>query len=170
MCMRVYTHVCFRIALHSCLMHNLHYSTHDKSSPFWGNLTTWSRRIIAFLPRFCCDTADGHPLAPPPAWLMGLWRSDFQIFAFVYDEDFRDDDGALWVRFTDICYCVWWGFWWWWQGFLGQIFRYLVATKLVDVDAHPPTRLLAGSLMFLFEERFRYLYIRAKRLGWSSHW
>ena len=78
-------------------------------------------------------------------------------------------DGTLAVRFSDICYCVWWGFWWWWQGFLGQIFRYLVATKLLDVDAHPPTRLLAGSL-FLFEERFRYLYIRAKRLGWSSHW
>ena len=78
-------------------------------------------------------------------------------------------DGTLAVRFSDICYCVWWGFWWWWKDFLGQIFRYLVATKLLDVDAHPPTRLLAGSL-FLFEERFRFLYIRAKRLGWSSHW
>ena len=38
--------------------------------------------------------------------MKGLSGSDFQIFAIVYDEDFGDDDGTFWVRFSDICYCV----------------------------------------------------------------
>ena len=35
-------------------------------------------------------------------------------------------DGTLAVRFSDICFCVWWGFSWWWRGFVGQIYRYLL--------------------------------------------
>ena len=168
MCMRVYsTHVYFRITLHfctSCIFGHMTKALHFEE--IWRHDPVASSR---FCPVFVATLLTATPCSPSCL-----------------------TDGTLAVRFSDICFCVWWGFSWWWRGFVGQIYRYLLlcmmrilvmVTGLSGSDFQifgcdqtcgrrcpPPTRLLAGSLMFLFEERFRYLYIRAKRLGWSSHW
>ena len=146
MCMRVYTHVCFRIALHSVFCTSCIFCRMTKGLHFeeiWRHDPVASAR---FCPVFVATLLTATPLLP---LLLDWWDFGGQIFRYLLLCMMR-----ILVMMT---------------GLSGSDFQIFGCDQTSGRRCPPPTRLLAGSL-FLLEERFRYLYIRAKRLGWSSHW